>query len=64
MAKKREYKLNIKDLPEDLTKEDLEKISAGLMTQLSLSKLAIKKPVAAGDCDCWSYTACACKCAS
>jgi len=64
--KKREYKLKINDLPDGLSKEDIEKVRGGVLsslsTQLNLSKLALSK--VRGDCDCWSYTACACKCAS
>jgi hypothetical protein len=70
MAKqKREYKIKIKDLPENITPAEFEKVKGGIMTslsaQLNLSALKLTPTHAAGgDCDCWSHTACACKCAA
>jgi hypothetical protein len=66
---KREYKIKINDLPENMTPADFEKVKGGIMTSLSsklnLSALKLTPTHAAGgDCDCWSHTACACKCAA
>ena len=60
MAKVKKFTIEIKDLPEDveLNEELLKKVTGGV---LSIKPPIAKKPVASGDCDCWSYTACNCR---
>jgi hypothetical protein len=67
--KKRSVTITIKDLPDELNEEELEKVAGGVLAPQQLATIlkaqlvrgAISPGSLAGKdqyCDCWSYTAC------
>jgi len=54
--KTKNYKITIKELPEEMSKEELEKVKGGLLGALTLP--LVKAPKAGWG---WSHTACMCR---